>query len=470
MGCGLVVRRGHHSGGSGSEETYVSGESDAEDKDAGFSSHSEGEEDRRQQELAEPLTLDVIHAATISRSSLMKYIDEPFLKQMVEGSFVRVVTSKPKPGVKEIMYSMAQIVDVVSCAIPYRVDDTRLSTALLLRIGNSKPRQFTLKLVSNQKPTQKEFDRWRIILTTKLRCDVPTAAWCRRRAEEMVSVRKNYRYSFTDVKALASKRSQDLRKLGSISALKAKLEQRVQLLQEKVKEMQEKDGAVDEEFEKRLKTDAARLEALEAEEQRRLLAASKDDTVKTSGIINKKAFNFNKTVTEEVHKRELAASGVEFQFSNPFLRRPCAPTVLWSVKRRDGALGPNPVAAPEVATKATTPVAKTDDEELMGLEPGAKPFVRPTAAHHFTDDIVVSTADGVQAIIGGFDGPSAGAGAGAGAGVRAGAGVKAGSSQGPASSSGPGASGNKDGAGGSSGAGDGSGKKRISFKDYKGKT
>ena len=70
-----------------------------------------------------------------------------------------------------------------------------------------------------------------------------------------------------------------------------------------------------------LKTDAARLEALEAEEQRRLLAASKDDTVKTSGIINKKALNFNKTVTEEVHKREVGVC------------LPPSPASAWPLKR-----------------------------------------------------------------------------------------------------------------------------------------
>ncbi len=329
--------RGGRDSGSGSEETYVSGESDVEDHGS-FTSESEGEAKRaREVEAAEPLTLPIIHAATISRASLLKYIDEPFLKDMVVGSFVRVVSSKPKPGVKEVLYSVAQvgrwrsppspppllpvppplatlgpsvvflsfclsppttsldisafcippntpcdardpvsltpaflwrwawpplrrspslalshqIADVVPCSTSYRVDDTRLNVALMLHIGTSKPKQFTLKLVSNQKPTQKEVDRWRAILTSKLQCDVPTAAWCRRRAEDMVSVRKNYRYTIADVKSLASKRSQDLRKLGSVSVLKAKVEQRVQLLQEKIQEMKDRDGTVDEAFEER---------------------------------------------------------------------------------------------------------------------------------------------------------------------------------------------------------------------------
>jgi hypothetical protein len=142
-----------------------------------------------------------------------------------------------------------QIQDVVNCA-PYRVEDSRYSVALMLQIGNSKPRQFSFKYVSNQKPTQKEMDVWLAILA-KLQCVPPTAAWCSRRAVEMVSIRRNFRYSIEDVKALASKRSQDLRKVRSLVVLKGQLEHRVQALQDRIQELKDKDGSVDEELEAR---------------------------------------------------------------------------------------------------------------------------------------------------------------------------------------------------------------------------
>ena len=93
--------------GSDSEVTYHSGESDGEGRAGSFSSRDsvdEEEEKRREAESVEPLTLANIRACTITRSALIKYQDEPFFKDMILKSFVRVL-SKPA----QRFYSIAQV-------------------------------------------------------------------------------------------------------------------------------------------------------------------------------------------------------------------------------------------------------------------------------------------------------------------------------------------------------------------------
>ncbi len=80
--------------------------------------------------------------------------------------------------------------------------------------------------------------------------------------------------------------------------------------------------------------------------------------------------------------------------SNPFLRRPCAPTVLWQVKRVAGAA---PVAAPTVTAAPAPAKPKRDDDDDA---PSVQVAPRAAATQHFVDDVVLSVADGVASIIG----------------------------------------------------------------------
>jgi hypothetical protein len=133
----------------------------------------------------------------------------------------------------------------------------------------------------------------------------------------------------------------------------------------------------------------------------------------------------------------------EVQVSNSYVRRPCAPAVLWAVKRRPGAEVPIASAGAVKPVVAVPKPAKQAEEEDLVL--GAiKPVMQGSAAHHFADDVVVSAAEGVLAIIG-----SDGGGGSSYTGTSA------------AGSAGPRAGGGSGGV--ALGAGD---KKRMTFKEY----
>jgi hypothetical protein len=94
-------------GSSGSEVTYHTEDSDLEGSGPAESS-SEDEADKRLEADLGPLSLEHIHSCFFSRASLLKYVDEPYFKDMVTGSFVRVV-SKASVGVKDVRYNLAQV-------------------------------------------------------------------------------------------------------------------------------------------------------------------------------------------------------------------------------------------------------------------------------------------------------------------------------------------------------------------------
>ena len=154
-------------------------------------------------------------------------------------------------GVVALLSLVVQIYDITPAAAPYKVDDTKASVMLQLTIGNSKPRQFGFDRVSNQAPSETEMRIWRENVTEKMKCSLPTAAWCRQRAEDMVSVRRNYRYKMQDVVALATKRSQDVAKVTSLSVKKSQLELRINFARDRIREMRDKGEEVDEELERR---------------------------------------------------------------------------------------------------------------------------------------------------------------------------------------------------------------------------
>ena len=83
-----------------------------------------------------------------------------------------------------------------------------------------------------------------------------------------------------------------------------------------------------------------------------------------------------------------------FSTSNPYLRRPCAPMVLWDVKRSASAV-PAQTTAPADAP-AAAPRHEDDDLETAQVHKA----VRSSATHHFVDDVGLSAEDGVLSIIG----------------------------------------------------------------------
>ncbi len=93
-----------------SERAYEDSESEDERRRA--SGPDSDDEGKVEGEPAVPLTVDIIRTCTVKRASLVKYVDEPFFKDMVLKAFVRVLY---KPAQK--LYSLAQVSRLVAAKL-----------------------------------------------------------------------------------------------------------------------------------------------------------------------------------------------------------------------------------------------------------------------------------------------------------------------------------------------------------------
>lgn len=95
----------------------------------------------------------------VRRAMLEKTFGEPWFKDYILKKFVRVNVGE-RPDTGQIIYRMAEIVDVKSYPRPYKFGSRNTQLALLVRFGLAE-RIWAMTVISNSSITEAEFDRWK---------------------------------------------------------------------------------------------------------------------------------------------------------------------------------------------------------------------------------------------------------------------------------------------------------------------
>lgn len=158
---------------------------DDEEEDGQVGWHSGGAEDeavvikKKAAEAPAPAVPEVeasfgeLQAVRIQRSTLLKWHDQPFFKDIV-GCAVRVNIG-PDPTTQTPIYRVALVEEIKDKPYAYTVDGITTNKQLVLSMAGSL-KTFKFHAVSNKDFTQQEFDKWQRIMRQNAK-PLPTQKW-----------------------------------------------------------------------------------------------------------------------------------------------------------------------------------------------------------------------------------------------------------------------------------------------------
>jgi len=91
----------------------------------------------------------------VKRAKLEKWYGEPYWERAVRGLFVRVMVGQDKDTKS---YRIAEIIKLVDCS-SYKLGKKECNQLVTLKIGD-KTKNFEMKYLSNELPTEAEFNIW----------------------------------------------------------------------------------------------------------------------------------------------------------------------------------------------------------------------------------------------------------------------------------------------------------------------
>eukprot|EP01125_Pyxidicula_operculata_P013404 TRINITY_DN4442_c0_g1_i1.p1 TRINITY_DN4442_c0_g1~~TRINITY_DN4442_c0_g1_i1.p1 ORF type:complete len:543 (-),score=160.34 TRINITY_DN4442_c0_g1_i1:155-1783(-) len=132
-----------------------------EDKRDDYDGEENAEEDNTPRE---ELTMDHIISVTVDRNHLEKWYLQPYWPRVARGLFARVMigAAPPKFGdakTSGAVYRLAEIIDVVESTSSYKLGKKECNHMINCKIGD-KTKSFQMQYVSNQIPSQEEFNVW----------------------------------------------------------------------------------------------------------------------------------------------------------------------------------------------------------------------------------------------------------------------------------------------------------------------
>ena len=154
-------------GSDGEEEGQIDEDSMDEDEEESQYSEEEVPQPKSQLKKKQPITIepvdfDLINKAQLTRNSIAQWIYHPEFDDLARGSFVRLAIGAAKDG--EQVYRLVEIKKVTKYYRNYRIGNLAVNKGALLKYGKSE-RTFRLDIISNSLFTEKEFQRWKAVLT-----------------------------------------------------------------------------------------------------------------------------------------------------------------------------------------------------------------------------------------------------------------------------------------------------------------
>lgn len=134
------------------EDDFVD-DDQASDKDDDNEKNTETTESAPLREI----TLNDLMVAVVKRTKLEKWYDEPYWKKSVIGLFVRAMVGQNNGNRK--VYRIAEISDITETNYHYKLTKKDCGHLLTLKIGDIT-KNLEIKYVSNDNPTQEEFQFW----------------------------------------------------------------------------------------------------------------------------------------------------------------------------------------------------------------------------------------------------------------------------------------------------------------------
>lgn len=117
------------------------------------------DEEEADDDQSSEVTCKQIVNLQVRRAMLEKTFGEPWFKDYIVKKFVRVNIGE-RPDTGQIIYRMAEIVDVKSYPRAYKFGNRNTQLALLVRFGQAE-RIWAMTVISNSSITEAEFDRWK---------------------------------------------------------------------------------------------------------------------------------------------------------------------------------------------------------------------------------------------------------------------------------------------------------------------
>jgi len=172
-----------------------------------------------------PLNLKTVKACTIRRNELEKLIKKPYMKDYIQGMFVRVLVGN-KEG--RPIYRMAQISGITKSQNPYQLPNGEYTKyKLILSVGKAKM-EYRITQMSTKSITSNEMDFW-IKMLRKGDLKIP----CVEELSYERAQREKYRRAFKITPQIMAQMVKEREEAGYVTNLtkqKAKLEYRIREL------------------------------------------------------------------------------------------------------------------------------------------------------------------------------------------------------------------------------------------------
>jgi len=174
--------------------------------------NNEGEEEEatRTSENKQPVspilppieTLNELLPAVVKRSTLEKWYSEPYWERAILRLFVRVMIGQGQ----DRTYRIAEIMQLIDANYVYKFGKKECNQLVTLKIGD-KTKNFELKYLSNESPTDDEFNSWKQwnislneTLPSKLQIE---------HLEEQIKCADNYSYTDEDIERIVKKNKEN---------------------------------------------------------------------------------------------------------------------------------------------------------------------------------------------------------------------------------------------------------------------
>jgi RNA polymerase-associated protein RTF1 len=147
-------------------------------------------------------TLNELLPAVVKRSTLEKWYCEPYWERAILRLFVRVMIGQGQ----DRTYRIAEIMQLIDANYVYKFGKKECNQLVTLKIGD-KTKNFELKYLSNESPTEDEFNSWKQwnislneTLPSKLQIE---------HLEEQIKWADNYSYTDEDIERIVKKNKEN---------------------------------------------------------------------------------------------------------------------------------------------------------------------------------------------------------------------------------------------------------------------
>jgi len=309
----------------------------------------------------------------LTRSTLEKWVVEPFFEDAVVGAFVRIGIGRRDD---QPMYRVAEVVGVKDGFRLYKMGEYSTGKRLVLRVGDAE-KPFQMSFVSNQNFEPSELAKYE-------RAIKETSYAGKKKSEidqkvEQLKRCKKHNYTADEVKAMVEEQTRSrLLQRGNMASRKLKLQNLLSAAEE----------AQDEKSKRQLQEDMNKLRdkaetAKKIEERRESISFRIKD-------INMRNQEFERKVTEEARARQRRqASGQdEAKPHDPFARIEGGRTMYWTVKKTDDTA--------DMAAVATLAPAKNGTELTVVVDEKMGPMSLETNSRTFKEFVAMPCVNGVQ--------------------------------------------------------------------------